>query len=96
MSVEVFLYVIMAISVVTGLVVEALKKIIKRNDYNIIAGYVSLVLTVCVAAGYAVWNGIGVDAKYIIFFICVAFASWLSAMLGFDKVKQAIIQIGGK
>lgn len=96
MTVEVFVYLIMAISVVTGLVVEALKMIVKRNDYNIIAGFVAIILTICAAGGYAIWNQITIDARYVIFFIGVAFASWLSAMLGFDKVKQALIQIGAK
>lgn len=96
MSVEIFVYVIMAISIVTGLVVEALKMIIPRNDYNIIAGFVAVILTVIAATGYALWNEILIDTKYIIFFTGVAFASWLSAMLGFDKIKQALIQIGAK
>lgn len=96
MSVEIFVYVIMAVSIITSLVVEALKMIIKRTDYNVIAGFVSIILTIFAAAGYAIWYNVAIDAKYIIFFIGVAFASWLSAMLGFDKVKQAVIQIGGK
>lgn len=96
MSVELFMIMISTISVVTGLVVEAIKSYVKTDMYNLIAGIVALIISVAVSICYALWYAVRVDEKYVIFFVCVAFASWLSAMVGFDKVKQAIIQIGVK
>lgn len=94
MSIETFTYIVSAIAVIDGLIVEALKQIVKTDVYNFIAGIVAVILSVCVAIGYALCVPVIVDAKYIVYFLCIALASWLSAMLGFDKVKQTLIQIG--
>lgn len=95
-SVELFMFILSAISVITGLVVEAFKVFYKTDCYNLLAGIVAIALTAITSVFYALWYPVIIDCKYIIFFICLAFASWLSAMLGFDKIKQALLQIGGK
>ena len=94
MSIENFMFILAGISIVTGLIVEAIKSFYNTDAYNIIAGVVALVLSVAVAVAWHFWFNTGIDARYIIFWLAMALASWLSAMLGFDKIKQAIQQIG--
>lgn len=94
MDIQNFLIIVSGISIVTGLIVEAIKKTIECDLYNIIAGAVAVVLSMLVGVCYAVCVPVEVDARYVIFYLCVALASWLSAMLGFDKVKQALLQMG--
>lgn len=86
-----------AVSVVVTLATEAIKKIFDELEVsyasNIVAGGTSLVISTAYSIGYAVLASITVDAKFIICIICLIFMSWLCAMLGYDKVVQAIKQI---
>lgn len=86
--------IVFLITAFTGLIVEAIKKMWKNaSQYNALAGIVAIITTFAFAVANAIWKGIEVDSQYAIFYLCVAFMSWLSAMVGFDKVKQTIKQI---
>lgn len=99
MTLEVFLMLLMVVSIFTSLVVEGIKKFI-GNDYNassnIIAGIVSIVLGVAIGVFYCIMAEIAFSVQIVITLIALVFLSWLCAMIGYDKVVQAIMQIKSK
>lgn len=86
------------ISVLTSLTVEAIKKILneKKVEYssNLLAVIVSTILTVALCVGYALYFGEPFTIQKVIIMIALTFLSFLSATVSFDKVKQALQQIG--
>lgn len=84
-----------AISVLTSLTVEALKKLLGENikSYNLLAAIVSVVLTIAVSIGYLVYTGTTFTTQILVIIIALVFLAFLSSTLGFDKVKQMIEQL---
>lgn len=86
------------ISVLTSLTVEAIKKILneKKVEYssNLLAVIVSTILTVALCVGYTLYFGEPFTIQKVIIMIALVFLSFLSATVSFDKVKQALQQIG--
>lgn len=86
------------ISVLTSLTVEAIKKILneKSVEYssNLLAVIVSTILTVALCVGYTLYFGEPFTIQKVIIMIALTFLSFLSATVSFDKVKQALQQIG--
>lgn len=85
-------------SPVTALVVEALKKMIPEsmdNAYskNLLAAVVSVVVSVAVSTGYLVLNNTKLSPQIWVYVVILIVLSWLCSMLGFDKIKQTILQI---
>lgn len=97
MSMEFFLTLLIGVSVFTALVTEAIKKIMdeagKVYKSNILAGVVSVVLSVLAGTGYMVMAEAQINAKMAVILIALVLLSWLCAMVGYDKVMQAITQI---
>lgn len=97
MSMEFFLMLLIGVSVFTALVTEAIKKMMdeygKTYKSNILAGVVSVVLSVLAGAGYIVMAEAQINAKMAVILIALVLLSWLCAMVGYDKVMQAISQI---
>lgn len=97
MSMETFLMILIGVSVFTALVTEAIKKMMdeygKTYKSNILAGVVSVVLSVLAGAGYIVMAEAQINAKMAVILIALVLLSWLCAMVGYDKVMQAISQI---
>lgn len=93
---ETFLMGLLIVSTLTGLVTEAVKKLIAERNAtyraNTIAGLVSLVLSAAVGTGYILLSGVGFTTPIIIYLIALIFMSWLCAMVGYDKVIQTISQ----
>ena len=99
MTTQIFLFLLTGFSVISGLVTEAIKKLVsdKTNlSYNVLALCVALVFGGVGCGLYYQLNGIAFTVNNIIYIILMGFASGLVSMLGFDKVKQAIIQITSK
>ena len=97
MSMEFFLTLLIGVSVFTALVTEAIKKIMdeagKTYKSNILAGVVSVVLSVLAGTGYVIMTEAQINAKMAVILIALVLLSWLCAMVGYDKVMQAITQI---
>lgn len=97
MGMETFLMLLIGVSVFTALVTEAIKKIMdevgKSYKSNILAGVVSVALSVLAGAGYMVMVEDQINAKMAVILIALVLLSWLCAMVGYDKVMQAITQI---
>ena len=95
-SFQLFLLGLLVVSVLTGLTTEAIKNIFieKNKTYyaNTLAGVVSLVLSVALGVGFIFINGLGFTPVNIVCLVALSFMSWLCAMVGYDKVIQAISQ----
>ena len=93
-TLEVFLIGLMIVSTFTGLVTEAVKKILKEFNVkyraNTLAGIVSAVLSIALGVGYVVISGIGFGSQTIVCIVAQVFLSWLCAMVGYDKVIEVI------
>ena len=95
MFVSEFLTLLLVVSVMVSLTVEALKKMLGGNKFpsNIMAGIVSIVLSTLIGIFYCTLLDIPFTSSIIIYLVSLVFLSWLCAMLGYDKVVQAIKQI---
>ena len=93
---QTFLLGLMITSTLTGLVTEAVKKIMvehKKTYYaNTLAGVVSVFVSGGISIGYILITEIGFTTQTIVYCIALLFLSWLCAMVGYDKVIQAISQ----
>ena len=96
LSLEVFLLGLLITSTLTSLVTEAVKKIMteynKTYRANTLVGIVALLLSIAIGCGYVVLAGLEFTSAVIICLIAQVFMSWLCAMVGYDKVVQAISQ----
>ena len=95
-SLEFFIFGLLIVSTLTSLATEAVKKVLvehKINYYaNTLVGLISLILSVAIGIGYVAVTGSGFTTNIIIYLIALVFMSWLCAMIGYDKVVQAISQ----
>ncbi len=93
-TIDVFLVGLMAVSVLTGLVTQAVKKIMdERNAQyraNTIAGIVAAILSACLGIGYVLLAGITFTAQIVVCIVALIFMGWLCAMVGYDKVVETI------
>ena len=93
---ETFLLGLLITSTLTGLVTEAVKKLLAEHDVtyraNTLAGMVSLVLSAAVGTSYIILTKMTCTSEIIIYLIALVFMSWLCAMIGYDKVIQSISQ----
>ena len=99
MSVTTFLILLFAFSTISGLVTEAIKKIRSEKinlSNNLIALFVALIVGTIGTAIYYQLNNMGFDTNNIIYMILLGLSSGLCAMLGYDKVRQTILQITNK
>ena len=101
MTMNVFLTLLLAVSILTGLVVEALKKFFdkklgdeKTYSSNMLAGITAIVLSIIVGVFYCILANVAFSANIIIYLIALMLLSWLSSMVGYDKVIQSLTQIG--
>lgn len=95
MQAETFITGLLLASALTGLATEAVKKMLDMTRrLNLLAGIVSLIVSTGMAAGYATYTGTGITAQMIVAALTFVFATWLTAMVGYDKVIQTITQLG--
>ena len=99
MNSTMFLILLSAFSVLSSLVTEGIKNIAtdKVNlSYNIVALVTALVIGGGGTAVYYQLNTIPFTVNNIIYAVLMGLASGLTSMVGFDKVKQAIVQVTHK
>ena len=96
MSLEVFLLGLLIVSTLTGLFTEAIKKWLdergKKYYPNALAGYAAIGLSIAVGIAYIILVGAALNAQTAVYLIALILLSWLCAMVGYDKVMQAIAQ----
>ena len=97
MTVQMFLMLLTVFSTVTSLITQGVKAFLDtaKATYssNIVALYVAIIVGAGGTAIYYLANGVEWTALNIVCIGLMALANWLGAMLGYDKVKQAITQI---
>lgn len=95
-TLDIFLLGLLLISTLTGLVTEACKIILMEHNVtyhaNTLAGLVAFFLSSSIGVGYIAWTSVGFMTHSIISLIALIVMSWLCAMVGYDKVIQAISQ----
>ena len=96
MTPEVAGFILLICSALTGLIVEAVKKMVEVHKPNIVAAIVSTIVGVVVPIGYVLASKISFSIEVILYIISIMVLSWLIAMLGYDKVIQTILQIKEK
>lgn len=99
MTTAMFLALLSSFSVITGLITEGIKKITtdKANlCYNIVALVTALIVGGFGTAVYYQLNTIAFTIDNIIYMVLMGLASGLVSMVGFDKVKQMILEITTK
>lgn len=96
MSLEFLFIALLAVSILTNLTVEGIKKLWEdKENYslNVLAATVSVVLSVSISAGYLIWTETMLNARIAVELIALAYLSFLVSTNGYDKVVQAIRQI---
>lgn len=99
MTTNMFFMLLSLFSTITVLFTEGVKKIIKDKkdtSYNIIALCISLIVGSVGTIFYYQLNNILFTTNNIIYAILMGLASGLTSMVGYDKVKQTIVQISNK
>ena len=95
MTFDLFLLGLMIASTLTALVTEALKKLFDGYDCsaNVMASLSAIGVSVIIGAVYIILTEATLNAQMAVYLIALVLLSWLSAMVGYDKVVQAISQI---
>ena len=97
MIVETFLLLLTTLSIITGLVTEGVKKALDSFEMNYASNIVALFVAVFIGGAgtivFYLFNGIAFTGLNIICIFLMMIANWLGAMIGYDKVIQAIKQI---
>ena len=89
---ELFIAGLFGVSVLTTLTVEAIKKMLGDKPYNsnLLAAIVATILSIAVAVGYVLYNGVSVSIQIIIATIAFTFFAWLASQVGYDKIKELL------
>lgn len=97
MSSEFLLYALAGIAGLTSLTVQALKKLLDEKgakySSNLLAVIVSVILTAAISWGYVIYNAVEVTPQVVITMVALMYLSFLSATVGFDKIKQLVDQL---
>ena len=99
MTTTMFLILLSAFYVLSSLVTEGIKNVAtdKVNlSYNIVALITALIVGGGGTAVYYQLNAVSFTVNNVIYAVLMGLASGLVSMVGFDKVKQAIVQITNK
>ena len=97
MILEIFLMLLLICSTFTALGTEAVKKLLDEHKVkyysNTLAGVVAVLMSILVAIAYIIMVGAILNSQVLVCIVALVILSWLSAMVGYDKVIQAIAQI---
>jgi len=97
MNITLFLLMFVIGAAVATIMTEALKKAVSQKfSSNILALIVSTVVGLGGTSAYYYLAGIPFTGQNIVCMILMTVAIWLGSMVGYDKIKQLIEQIGGK
>lgn len=100
MTITTFLVLLAGFAAITSVVTEGIKKLLDGQGVEYASNIVVLIIAVVVGCGgtaiYYVNYQIPFNALNSVYLALMGVANWLSAMVGYDKVKQAIEQLGKK
>lgn len=99
MTVEMFLILLTAFSVLTSLCTEAVKKFLDTFTTEYASNIIALAIAVFVGGAgtlvFYAFKGIELTLTNSICVFLMMGANWIGSMIGYDKIKQAIIQLAG-
>lgn len=97
MTITTFLVLLAAFAAITSVVTEGVKKFLDSMEVSYASNVVVLIVALVVGCGgtaiYYVNYQIPFNALTSVYLALMGVANWLSAMVGYDKVKQAIEQL---
>lgn len=97
MTVTVFLILLAVCAALTSILTEGAKKFLDELNISYAANILVLIIAMIVGCGatalYYVNYQVPFNALNSVYLALMGVANWLGAMVGYDKVKQAITQI---
>ncbi len=100
MTATVFLILLTIYATATALITEALKKFLDEMKTTYASNILVLIVAVVIGCGgtaiYYVNYQVPFNALNSVYLALMGIANWVGAMVGYDKVKQAVSQIGAK
>lgn len=97
MTITTFLVLLAAFAAITSVVTEGVKKFLDSMEVSYASNVVVLIVALVVGCGgtaiYYVNYQIPFNALTSVYLALMGVANWLGAMVGYDKVKQAIEQL---
>lgn len=93
MTVNLFIFLVTVLSIVSSLITEAIKKIIETDKPTVIVAIISAIVGWAGGAAAYILVGIPFTTISIVCLILLAPVIWLVATLGYDKVIEAIKEI---
>jgi len=96
MTTTAFVIIWACLSALTSLVTEAVKKFSTMGfPNNVVALIVAIATGAIVTSVYYAQTGIPFTALNVVYIIAISILNWIGATVGYDKVKQAILQLKG-
>ena len=100
MTITTFLVLLAGFVAVTSVITEGIKKFLDGQGVTYASNIIVLIVALIVGCGgtaiYYVNYQIPFNALNSVYLALMGVGNWLSAMVGYDKVKQAIEQIKAK
>lgn len=100
MTVTIFLLLLTLFATITALATEAAKKFLDDQKIRYASNIVVLIVAMIVGCGgtaiYYVNYSVPFNALNSVYLALMGIANWIGAMVGYDKVKQAVMQLGGR
>ena len=99
MDVSTFLSLLCGFATLSGIITEIVKQFFKHKEgtsYNLIAIIVGLIVGISGAYVYFSLSNTQLTDSFIIISILMGIGTALSSMVGYDKIKQLILQLTGK
>lgn len=88
---------LLAVSLLTNLTVEGIKKLLNETNAkyssNVLAAILSIILSGAVCAIYLIMNDIGFSVKIGVEIVVLMYLGFLVATVGYDKVIQTLKQL---
>lgn len=98
MTVSTFLIELAYLTSFTGVTTEAIKRLTNKEFKcpNLIAAAVAVVSSLLYCMANSIVRDISLTDEYVCYILGLTIMTWLSSMVGYDKVKQLILQIKGE
>lgn len=97
MSISFMISALLAVSLLTNLTVEGIKKLLDENNVkyssNVLAAIFSTIFSGCVCAGYLIMNDVVLSIKIGVEIAVLMYLGFLVSTVGYDKVIQTLKQL---
>lgn len=88
---------LIAVSLLTNLTVEGLKKLMDEREMtyssNLLAAVTSIIIAAAIFGGYMIMNDIAFTVKIAVQIVVLMYLAFLSSTVGYDKIIQTLKQI---